>query len=170
MYISHSVASVSSGCHAPRQCSTVIRVVDFTAMKGTRARNYTNEVINRGKQMIESGRSRTRYNLRKTQWSLTMSKVFYPYFVIFSKNFYNLFPVWVGMKLKGNDILYTLCILKSSMVPRIMDFNPCRFSHCLIRRKTRYSMPFGVQWICTLLDLHSKKCNEHIRLSYVKHA
>ena len=64
VYFTLAVASVSSGCHAPCQCSTVIRVVDFTAMKGTRARNYTNEVINRGKQMIESGRSRTRYNLR----------------------------------------------------------------------------------------------------------
>ena len=39
------------------------QVVDFTAIKGTRARNYTNEVINCGKQMIESGRSQTRYNL-----------------------------------------------------------------------------------------------------------
>ena len=62
VYFTPAVASVSSGCHAPCQCSTVIRVVDFTAMKGTRARNYKNEVINRGKQMIESGRSRTRYN------------------------------------------------------------------------------------------------------------
>ena len=59
VYFTLAVASVSSGCHAPCQCSTVIRVVDFTAMKGTRARNYTNEVINRGKQMIESGRSQT---------------------------------------------------------------------------------------------------------------
>ena len=47
-----AVASVSSGCHAPCQCSTVIRVVDFTAMKGTRARNYTNEVINRSKAAV----------------------------------------------------------------------------------------------------------------------
>ena len=59
VYFTLAVASVSSGCHAPCQCS----VVDFTAMKGTRARNYTNEVINRGKQMIESGRLLTRYNL-----------------------------------------------------------------------------------------------------------
>ena len=66
VYFTLAVASVSSGCQAPCQCRTVIRVVDFTAMKGTRARNYTNEVINRGKQMIESGRSLTRYNLGKT--------------------------------------------------------------------------------------------------------